>query len=161
SGTFPTAGGYNGVWNATVSADGLSFTYTDNNPGLGNLSGSAVGNGTVGQWLNTGAVGGALDPQPTPAASQIIQTFADGTLSASPAKAQHALRGVSFAPVAATTLSNLLVNGGTSATVPPNTAVTFTVHVSNPQAGVNLTGLKVTFIDVTTNTSLGQGTIDG
>src|SRR5262249_23029637 len=65
-GTFPTAGGFNGVWNATVSADGLSFTYTDNNAGVTSL-GTSVGNGTVGQWLNTGSVGGALDPQPVPA----------------------------------------------------------------------------------------------
>jgi hypothetical protein len=160
SGTFPTAGGFNGVWHATISSDGLSFTYTDNNS-LTDVSGSAVGNGTVGQWLNTGAVGGILDPQPTPASSQIIQTLADGTLTASPAKAQHALRGVSFAPVAATTLSILAVDGTTSETVTPGTTVNFSVHVANPQSGVTLTGLKVTFIDVTTNTSLGQGTIDG
>src|SRR5262249_13318110 len=85
----------------------------------------------------------------------------DGTLTASPAKAQHALRGVSFAPVAPTTLSNFQVNGASSVTVAPGTNVTFSVHVANPQAGVTLTGLKVTFIDQTTNTIIGQGTIDG
>src|SRR5262249_19722325 len=106
SGTFPTAGGFNGVWNATINSNGTSFTYTDGNA-LTDVSGS----GMVGKWLNTGSIGGALDPQPVPAASQIIQTLADGTLTANASKAQHALRGVSFAPVAPTTLSNLQVNG--------------------------------------------------
>src|SRR5262249_16185729 len=160
SGTFPTAGGFNGVWNATVSADGLSFTYTDSNSGVTSL-GTAVGNGTVGQWLNTGSVGSAIDPYPAPAGSQTIQTFADGTLSANAAKAQHALRGVAFAPVAATTVGATLVNGSASVTVAPNTPVTLSATVSNSQSGVNVNGLKVTFVDLTTNTSLGQATISG
>jgi hypothetical protein len=156
TGTFPTSGGFNGVWNATISADGLSFTFTDNNA-LTDVSGSGV----VGVWLNTGSVGGALDPQPVPASTQILQSMSDGTLSANPAKAQHALRGVSFAPVAASAMSSFQVDGTTSETVTPGTTVHFSVHVSNPQSGVTLTGLKVTFIDVTTNTVLGQGAIDG
>jgi hypothetical protein len=157
-GNFATNGGFNGVWNVTVNANGTSFTYTDNNSGVTNVTGSGV----VGQWLNTGAVGNATnDPYPQPAASQTIQTFADGTLTASASKAVEALRGVSFAPVAATTLSNFQVNGAASVTVPPGTNVTFTVHVANPQAGVTLTGLKVTFIDLNTNSIIGQGTIDG
>jgi hypothetical protein len=152
-GNFVTNGGFNGVWDATVSADGTQITYADPNSPA-NVSGS----GMVGVWLNTGSIGDPTnDPYPQPAASQTLQTFADGTLTASASKAQHALRGVAFAPVAATTVT-VNVDGVSSETVPSNTTVTFTANVSNPQ--VTPTG-KVTFIDETTNGILGQGTISG
>jgi hypothetical protein len=156
-GTTPaTAGGFNGVWQITA-VSGNTFSYTDGNT----LVDVTTPQGVTDLWLNSGSVGGTTDPYPAPAASQIFQTFADGTLTASASHAQDALRGVAFAPVAATTLTSLQVNGGSSATVSPGTNVTFTVHVANPETGVTLTGLKVTFIDLTTNSVIGQGTIDG
>src|SRR5262249_61921107 len=61
----------------------------------------------------------------------------------------------------ATTVGAPLVNGSASVTVAPNTSVTLSATVSNSQSGVNVNGLKVTFVDLTTNTSLGQATISG
>jgi hypothetical protein len=154
SGTFPTDGGFNGVWMVT-SVTSNSFSYTDSNPLTDVPTASALA--VTDLWLNSGATGGALDPQPVPSSSQIIQTFADGTLTASASKAQHALRGVSFAPLAATTVGATLVDGMASETVSPGAGVNVTVAVSNSEASVN--GLNVTFVDLTTNTSLGQATI--
>jgi hypothetical protein len=158
TGAGADVGGYNGVWQITATGGsagtGFTFSYTDTTSGLTNASGGVTDN-----WLNSGSVGGSSDPYPVPASSQIFQTMADGTDGAT-ASAAQALRGVSFAPVAATTLTNFQVNGGSSATVSPGTNVNFTVHVSNPQSGVTLTGLPVTFIDQTTNSIIGQGTIN-
>jgi hypothetical protein len=155
SGVFADTGGFNGVYQITaIDTVNNTFSYTDNNT----LTDVTTPQGATDLWLNSGSIGGASDHYPTPSGAQIVQTLADG---AQGGNALVALRGVSFAPVAATTLSNFQVNGGSSATVSPGTNVTFTVHVANPQTGVVLTGLEVTYIDQTTNTIIGQGTIDG
>jgi hypothetical protein len=154
-GTVATGGGYNGSF--TISGAPVdngngtfSFTYTDTQASnLGTITNPPLG--------VTG-----LFTQATTSSGNVVQTLANGTITITGRTfANQALRGVSFAPTQQTTVSNLQVNGGSSATVPPGTNVTFTVSVSNPQSGVILTGLTVTFIDQTTNTVIGQGTING
>jgi hypothetical protein len=138
TGTFPTAGGFNGVWTIT-GVSGNSFTYTDSN--ASNLA-TVTGSGVTDLFLS-----------PT-----IIQTVADGNDGPThAANAAQALRGVAFAPVAATTVSLVFTPANP---VTPGAQVTFTATLSNPQVGAaGLNGNTVTFIDQNTNTVLGQGTI--
>jgi hypothetical protein len=136
TGTGALTSGYNGTWTITV-IDSTHFTYTDTN--ASNLA-------TVN---NQGATDVAVSPN-------IVATLADGSVTiGSSTFAAQGIRGAAFAPVAPTTI-NLTVNGASSVTVPPGTAVTFVATLNNPQ--VTPTGV-VTFIDQNTSTVLGQGTI--
>jgi hypothetical protein len=130
--------GYNGSWQINV-LDSTHFTYTDTNP-----SGSGLGTVT-----NQGAADVAVSPT-------IVATLADGsTMIGVDSFAAQGIRGVAFAPAAPTAIG-LTVDGGSSTTVPPGTAVTFVATLDNPQ--VTPAGL-VTFIDQNTNTVLGQAPI--
>jgi hypothetical protein len=165
TGVAADVGGFNGVYQITaIDTVNNTFSYTDNNT----LTDVTTPQGVTDLWLDSGAVGNAGGTgasgngltSPQPAASQIVATLAGGQLGTTKFGTET-YRGVAFAPVAATALSNFQVNGASSVTVSPGTNVQFTVHVANPQAGVTLSGLKVTFIDQNTNTVIGQGTING
>jgi Bacterial Ig-like domain (group 3) len=130
--------GYNGRWTITV-LDSTHFTYTDTNA-------QGTGLATV---TNQGAADVAVSPT-------IAATLADGSVTINGSTyAAQGIRGVAFAPVAPT-IVNLAVNGSPSTTVSPGTPITFVATLNNSQ--VTPTGV-VTFIDQSTNTVLGQGTI--
>ncbi len=134
--------GYNGTWTIHV-IDSTHFTYSDTNSGASSLS----------QVNNQGAADVIVNPN-------TIATLPGGSVTiAGKTFADVGLRGVSFAPVAATNVS-LKVNGGGSATVSPGTNVTFTATLTNAQVGAaGLNGDTVTFIDQNTMTVIGQATI--
>src|SRR5262249_7106655 len=135
SGATATTGGFNGNWVIT-SVNGNSFSFVDTNPGTANIP-------TAGASALT-----SLYLTPT-----IVETLSDGTVTVPKGIfAAQGLRGVAFAPVAATAI-NLVVNGGSSATVTPGTSVTLTATLSNAQVA-SLAG-KVSFIDQTTGLSIG------
>jgi hypothetical protein len=137
--------GYNGAFAIqTISADRKSFTYIDTNSGASNLSAGASNQGSFDETLAPSAL--------------VVQ--ANGSLTIGGKNvAKIGLRGVSFAPVAATGVS-LTVNGGGSATVSPGTNVTFVATLANSQVGVGgLVNDTVSFIDQNTNTVIGQATV--
>jgi hypothetical protein len=138
TGGSATTSGYNGSWHITV-LDPTHFTYTDTNPDGSNLA-------TVN---NQGAADVAVS-------SSTIAHLADGSVVIGTGMfAAQGLRGVSFAPVAPTSIS-LTANGASKTIVPPGTPVTFVATLTNAQ--VTPTGV-VSFIDLNTNTVVGQGTI--
>jgi hypothetical protein len=136
SGAGAITSGYNGAWSITV-VDSTHFTYTDTNSG-----GSGLGTVT-----NQGAAGVTV-------AGNIIEQLAAGSDTINgKTYGEIGLRGIAFAPVAATsvTLSQSPANPLT-----PGSPVTLTATLTNSE--VLPTG-TVTFIDLNTNTILGQGTI--
>ena len=151
--------GYNGAWTITV-VDSTHFTYTDTNSGASNLA-------TV---INQGAADGAIQTDASQAGTYsnfgigagagntlggtIIQALASGSDTVgSKSVGDVGLRGIAFAPVAATgvTLSQSPANP-----LSPGSAVTLTATLTNSQ--VTPSG-QVAFIDQNTNTVLGFGTI--
>jgi hypothetical protein len=134
--------GYNGAWSITITGTN-TFTYNDTNPG-------AAGLGPVN---NQGGADGTLT-------ATTILSQANGSVTiGTGAHAAIAMRGVAFAPVAATNVS-LDVDGSASETVSPGTNVTFNATLANTQVGTaGLAGLTVTFIDQNTNTVIGTGIV--
>jgi large repetitive protein len=136
SGAAAITTGYNGAWSITV-VDATHFTYTDTNSGANNL-------GTIN---NQGAADVTVN-------GSIIQTLASGTdVVGGKNFADIGLRGVSFAPVAATSIT---LTQSPANPLSPGTPVTLTATLSNSQ--VIPTG-EVTFVDANTNTVLGEGAI--
>jgi hypothetical protein len=134
--------GYNGAWSITVTGTN-TFTYNDTNPGASGL-GSVDNQGGADVTVNA-----------TTILSQANGSVTIGTGT----HAAIAMRGVAFAPVAATNVS-LDVDGSASETVSPGTNVTFNATLSNTQVGTaGLAGLTVTFIDQNTNTVIGSGIV--
>ncbi len=135
--------GYNGIFQV-LSVSGNTLTYTDTNSGASNLA--EIDNA------------GAADPTLTGTVIAEVNAGSDNiTNTSSPGYfGDVALRGVAFAPVAAT---NVVLSQAPTNPLNPGTAVTLTATLSNPESGVNLNGEVVTFIDQNTNTILGQATV--
>ena len=128
--------GYNGAWSITT-IDSTHFTYTDTNTNASNLA-------TV---TNQGAADATVN-------ATTVQTLAAGSdIVGSKAVGDVGLRGVAFAPVAATsvTLAQSPANP-----LSPGTALTLTATLTNAQ--VTPSG-QVAFIDQNTDTVLGFGAI--
>jgi large repetitive protein len=137
SGASAITSGYNGAWIITVT-DSTHFTYTDTNSGASSLP-TVTNQGGTDLTVN----------------GSIILSEASGSVTiAGKTYGAIGLRGVSFAPVAATsvTLSQSPANP-----LSPGTGVTLTADLSNTEV-TSLTG-TVAFIDQNTNTILGFGTI--
>src|SRR5262249_6728034 len=137
--------GYNGAFGIqSISGDRKSFTYIDTNSGASNLAAAASNQGSFDETL-----------APT---SLVVQANGSVTVH-NKTFAKIGLRGVTFAPVAATAVG-LTVNGGSSATVSPGTNVTFVATLTNSQVGVGgLVNDTVSFIDQNTNTVIGSATV--
>jgi hypothetical protein len=136
NGAGAISSGYNGVWQITV-VDSTHFTYSDTNAGASGLS----------QVNNQGAADVIISPttlQQLASGSDTVGNKSFGAIG---------LRGVAFAPVAATSLVLSQTPGNP---LNPGTPVTLTATLSNSQ--VLPTG-TVTFIDLNTNTVLGSGAI--
>jgi hypothetical protein len=138
--------GYNGAWTITVTGTN-TFTYNDTNSGASSL----------GTFSNQGGTDVTVTP------TNVLPPQANGTVTIGDSSfAAIGLRGVAFAPVAATTMTlDVSVNGGngaSSVTVSPGTNVTFNATLTNPEVA-DLSGLTVTFIDQNTNTVIGTGIV--
>ncbi len=129
--------GYNGAWSITV-VDSTHFTYSDTNAGASNLA-------TVSNQ-------GAADD--TVAGSIIVDLNSGSATVAGKAVGAIGLRGVSFAPVAATSVT--LTQTPPNSQLSPGATVTLIASLINPQIGP--TGV-VTFINANNNSILGQGAI--
>src|SRR5262249_18173780 len=125
----------------TVAGHPNQLTYTDTNAGASTLA-------TIN---NAGAVDLTLTGTVIAEANAGVDTIATKNFG------DVGLRGISFAPVAATsvTLAQSPANP-----LNPGTPVTLTATLSNPQVA-SLTGDTVAFINVNTNTVLGIVQING
>ena len=137
-GTAALTQGYNGTW--TVTGSGNTWTYTDTNSGAASLT----------PITNAGAA------QATVSGTIIAEANAGTDVIGGKNFGDIGLRGVAFAPVAATTVT---LNQSPANPLTPGTGVTLTAMLSNPEAGVNLNGDVVTFIDQNTNTVLGSAIV--
>ena len=128
--------GYNGAWSITV-IDSTHFTYSDTNSGASGLQ----------PVNNQGAADVTVN-------GNIIQQLASGTDTiGGKTYGDVGLRGVAFAPVAATAVS---LSQSPANPLTPGSQVTLTATLTNSE--VTPTG-QVAFIDQNTNTVLGFGTI--
>ncbi len=136
--------GYNGDFSLTLvsaNSDGTyTYTYTDTNSGANNLA----------EIDNTGAADQTLT------GTVIAEANSGQDVIAGKDYGDIGLRGVAFAPVAATSVT---LTQSPANPLTPGTAVTLTAKLSNPETGVNLNGDVVTFIDQNTNTVLGTAIV--
>ena len=137
-GTGATSTGFNGIF--TVSGSGNTWTYTDTHSFTG-LATSLTNVGAA-QAIVSGTI--------------IAEANAGTDAIGSKNVGDVGLRGVAFAPVAATTVT---LSQSPANPLTPGAGVTLTAVLSNPQAGVNVNGDVVTFIDQNTNTVLGQAIV--
>jgi hypothetical protein len=151
SGTMVTIGGvgngYDGTFQITA-VDAFHFTYTASS-GLTSPVTPTPGTATATIPGGGGTVS-LFNPNFTPTT---IITLNEGTATvAGKNVGAEGIRGVSFVPVAATSISL----GSSSLNPTPGTNITLTANVSNPQVAPTGT---IVFIDDTTNSVLGTGTI--
>jgi len=138
SGASAITTGYNGSWNITV-IDSTHFTYNDTNSGASGLPATTTSQGAANLVVT--------------ASTLISQNNGTDTVG-SKTYGAIGLRGVSFAPVAAT---SVVLTQSPANPLSPGTGVTLTATLSNLQI-TSLSGI-VTFIDQNTNTVLGSATI--
>ncbi len=135
--------GYNGAWQITV-IDSTHFTYVDTNgSGLAEFTNQGAANVVIHTDTDYDGQGGT-----------VIQALAGGTDTVNGStNADIGLRGVAFAPVAATSVT---LTQSPANPLSPGTTVTLTATLANSQVTPSGT---VAFIDQNTNTVLGEAPI--
>ena len=169
SGATAITSGYNGAWSITRLSS-TQFSYTDTNSGASSLGSTTISQGAVdvtiqgdvsqqNTYPNFGiAANGSNDSNNNSLTSTfggtVIEALASGSdLVGTKFYGDIGLRGVAFAPVAAT---SIILTQSPSDPLSPTTSVTLTATLTNSQ--VTPSG-QVAFIDENTNTVLGFGTI--